>query len=69
MAKETFTESMTVAKDPQDSKAAKPKTSFIGFIADKGIFVFTGILVLTAVLFVDGFASLQKFVDIRLCQQ
>jgi hypothetical protein len=37
MAKETFTESMTVAKDPQDSKAAKPKTSFIGFIADKEI--------------------------------
>ena len=64
MAKETFTESMTVAKDPQDSKVAKPKTSFIGFIADKGIFVFTGILVLTAVLFVDGFASLQNVTDV-----
>jgi len=50
MAKETFTESMTVAKEPQDSKITKPKTSFIGFIADKGIFVFTGILVLIAVL-------------------
>ena len=64
MAKETFTEAMTVAKDPQDSKVTKPKTSFIGFIADKGIFVFTGILVLTAVLFVDGFASLQNVTDV-----
>jgi ribose transport system permease protein len=64
MAKETFTEAMNVAKDPQDSKTTKPKTSFIGFVADKGIFFFTGILVLTAVLFVDGFASLQNVTDV-----
>ena len=64
MAKETFTEAMIVAKDPQDSKTTKPKTSFIGFVADKGIFFFTGILVLTAVLFVDGFASLQNVTDV-----
>ena len=63
MAKETFTESISVAKDPDDT-LTKKSSSFVGWIADKGIFVFTGILVLSAVLFVDGFASLQNVTDV-----
>lgn len=56
MSKPTFTEVITVAEKP-DAGVAKSRTSALGWVAENGIFVFTALLVLFAVLFVDGFAT------------
>ena len=63
MAKETLTEAIAVAKAPEDT-VAKKSSSFVAWIADKGIFVFTAILILASMTFVDGFASLQNVTDL-----
>ncbi|MBT5088593.1 MAG: ABC transporter permease [Micrococcales bacterium] len=63
MAKETLTEAIAVAKAPEDT-VTKKSSSFVAWIADKGIFVFTAILILASMTFVDGFASLQNVTDL-----
>ena len=63
MAKEGLTEAIAVAKAPEETQT-KRASSFVAWIADKGIFVFTGVLVLSALVFVDGFASLQNVTDV-----
>ena len=63
MAKETLTEAIAVAKSPEEA-ATKKSSSFVAWIADKGIFVFTAILILASMTFVDGFASLQNVTDL-----
>ena len=64
MAKETFTEIMTVAKSSLGAKEPKSSRSLLGWMADKGIFVFTALLIVLASVFVDGFASLQNVTDL-----
>jgi ribose transport system permease protein len=63
MAKETLTEAIAVAKAPEDT-VTKKSSSFVAWIADKGIFVFTAILILASMTFVDGFASLKNVTDL-----
>jgi ribose transport system permease protein len=63
MAKETLTEAIAVANAPEDT-VTKKSSSFVAWIADKGIFVFTAILILASMTFVDGFASLQNVTDL-----
>lgn len=63
MAKETLTEAIAVAKAPEKTQTKKA-SSFVAWIADKGIFVFTAILILASMTFVDGFASLQNVTDL-----
>jgi len=58
-----LTEAIAVAKAPEDT-VAKKSSSFVAWIADKGIFVFTAILILASMTFVDGFASLQNVTDL-----
>ena len=66
MAKETLTEVIAVA----ESEAVEPKAKqssgsrIFMWVADNGIFVFTALLVVFAVLFVDGFASLVNITDV-----
>jgi ribose transport system permease protein len=62
MAKETLTEAIAVA----DTEVAlsKPRTSPLEWVAENGIFVFTGLLIVASVLFVDGFASLVNITDV-----
>ena len=66
MAKETLTEVIAVA----DAETVEPKAKqssgsrIFMWVADNGIFVFTALLVVFAVLFVDGFASLVNITDV-----
>ncbi len=59
MAKETLTEVITVADSETSKTTVAPKErSIVGWIAENGIFVFTALLIVVALVFVDGFASL-----------
>jgi ribose transport system permease protein len=62
MAKETFTEVITVANSGEAD--VKKSRSALPWIADNGIFIFTAFLLLFAALFVDGFASLVNITDV-----
>lgn len=62
MVKETLTEAIAVAET--EASVAKPKISPLEWVAENGIFVFTGLLILASVLFVDGFASLINITDV-----
>ena len=62
MAKETLTEVIAVAET--ESAITKSKTSSLEWVAENGIFVFTALLILASVVFVDGFASLVNITDV-----
>jgi ribose transport system permease protein len=62
MAKETLTEVIAVAET--ESAITKSKTSPLEWVAENGIFVFTALLILASVVFVDGFASLVNITDV-----
>jgi ribose transport system permease protein len=62
MAKETYTEVITVANSGEAD--VKKSRSALPWIADNGIFIFTALLLLFAALFVDGFASLVNITDV-----
>ena len=66
MAKETLTEVIAVAGAETVEPTAKPGSGsrIFMWVADNGIFVFTALLVLFAVLFIDGFASLVNITDV-----
>ena len=62
MAKETLTEVIAVAET--ESAVTKSKMSPLEWFAENGIFVFTALLILASVVFVDGFASLVNITDV-----
>lgn len=62
MAKETLTEVIAVAET--ESAITKSKASPLEWVAENGIFVFTALLILASVVFVDGFASLVNITDV-----
>lgn len=65
MAKESLTKAMAIAKAPDEAKKElKGFAAVVVFMADKGIFVFTAILIAASMTFVDGFASLQNLTDL-----
>lgn len=65
MAKETLTEAITLAEsDAAGLAPVKPKTSALEWVAENGIFLFTALLILVSVLFIDGFASLVNITDV-----
>jgi Ribose/xylose/arabinose/galactoside ABC-type transport systems, permease components len=65
VAKETLTEQMALGDlPPADEKPQPKKSSWLVWAAENGIFVFTALLVLFAVFFVDGFASLINIADV-----
>jgi len=65
MAKETLTEAITLAEsDVAGLAPVKSRTSPLEWVAENGIFVFTALLILVSVVFVDGFASLVNITDV-----
>jgi ribose transport system permease protein len=65
VAQETLTEQMALGEmPPADDKVKKSRGAAVTWVAENGIFVFTAILVLFAVLFIDGFVSLQNITDV-----
>lgn len=64
MAKETFTELIAVTEEDTKNPQGALRESPLEWIAEKGIFVFTGLLILLSVLFADGFASLVNITDV-----
>lgn len=65
MAKETLTEAITLAEsDAAGLAPVTPRTSPLEWVAENGIFLFTALLILVSVLFVDGFASLVNITDV-----
>jgi ribose transport system permease protein len=65
MAKETLTEAITLAEsDAAGLAPVKSRTSPLEWVAENGIFVFTALLILASVVFVDGFASLVNITDV-----
>jgi len=62
MPKETLTEAIAVAESEQSQ--ASTKASPLEWVAENGIFVFTALLILASVVFVDGFASLVNITDV-----
>lgn len=65
MSNDPLTRINALANSPVvEPESKSSKTNFVGWIADKGIFIFTIVLILAAVTFVDGFASLQNVTDV-----
>jgi ribose transport system permease protein len=65
MAKETLTEVIAVAEsDATEPSLRKNQTSVLEWVAENGIFVFTVLLIVASVVFVDGFASLVNITDV-----
>lgn len=65
MAKETLTEAITLAEsDAVGLAPVTPRTSPLEWVAENGIFLFTALLILVSVVFVDGFASLVNITDV-----
>jgi len=65
MAKETLTEVITVGATQENADASPGKNrNAIVWIAENGIFIFTALLVVAAVVFVDGFASWVNITDV-----
>jgi ribose transport system permease protein len=62
MAKETLTEVITVGKSGEED--VRKNRSALPWMAENGIFIVTGLLVLFSGLFVDGFASLVNITDV-----
>ncbi len=65
MPKETLTEVIAVAgAEAAELAPRQPKFSLLGWMAENGIFIFTALLILVSVLFVNGFASLVNITDV-----
>ena len=65
MAKETLTEVIAVADSQEAGASKRPvRESPLEWFAENGIFVFTGLLILVSIVFVDGFASLVNITDV-----
>jgi len=62
MAKETLTEVITVGNSGEED--VRKNRSALPWMAENGIFIVTGLLVLFSALFVDGFASLVNITDV-----
>ncbi|MFN3708749.1 ABC transporter permease [Microcella sp.] len=64
MSKETLTESIAVGKTPPAAGLESRRASILNWFAERGVIVFTVVLILAAVLFVDGFATLPNLTDV-----
>ncbi len=65
MVKETLTEQIALSELDAKSEKPEPKQArWLTWAAENGIFVFTAILVVFAVVFIDGFASLINIADV-----
>jgi ribose transport system permease protein len=66
VAKETLTEAIAMADiAPAETKAKQSAgNKAVLWLAENGIFVFTALLVVFAVIFVDGFAALYNITDV-----
>jgi ribose transport system permease protein len=59
MTKSSLTEAIAVASStPRDAALTPKRLSVLAWISERGVFVFTALLILFAVVFVNGFASL-----------
>lgn len=65
MVKETLTEQIALSEvDAKSEKQQPQQARWLTWAAENGIFVFTAILVVFAVVFIDGFASLINIADV-----
>lgn len=65
MVKETLTEQIALSEvEAKEAKPQPPRARWLTWAAENGIFVFTAILVVFAVFFIDGFASLINIADV-----
>ncbi len=60
---ETLTETIAVASRPE-AGIEKKRFSLLLWMADRGVIVFTVLLILAAVIFIDGFATLPNLTDV-----
>jgi len=60
---ETLTETIAVANGPE-AGIEKKRFSLLLWMADRGVIVFTVLLILAAVIFIDGFATLPNLTDV-----
>jgi ribose transport system permease protein len=60
---ETLTETIAVASGP-DAGIETKRFSLLLWMADRGVIVFTVLLILAAVIFIDGFATLPNLTDV-----
>ena len=60
---ETLTETIAVASRPE-AGLEKKRFSLLLWMADRGVIVFTVLLILAAVIFIDGFATLPNLTDV-----
>lgn len=60
---ETLTETIAVANSPE-AGIEKKRFSLLLWMADRGVIVFTVLLILAAVIFIDGFATLPNLTDV-----
>jgi ribose transport system permease protein len=65
MTKSSLTEAIAVASStPRDAALTPKRLSVLAWISERGVFVFTALLILFAVVFVNGFASLVNITDV-----
>jgi ribose transport system permease protein len=65
MSRETLTESIAVGNSgTPEPGLERRRTSILNWFAERGVIVFTVVLILAAVLFVDGFATLPNITDV-----
>lgn len=65
MARESLTESIAVATtEPPDAGLNRRRSSILQWLAERGVVVFTVLLILFAVVFVNGFATLPNITDV-----
>ncbi len=60
---ETLTQTIAVANAPE-AGIEKKRFSLLLWMADRGVIVFTVLLILAAVIFIDGFATLPNLTDV-----
>ncbi len=60
---EPITQINAMAQAPEEQPKQKSRRG-VEWFAENGIFVFTAVLILSAAIFVDGFASLQNITDV-----
>ncbi len=64
MSRTAIAEPAPVPAAPSETDLAKRNTSILQWVAERGIFLFTALLIVLAALFINGFASVVNITDV-----
>lgn len=64
MSKTAIAEPASAPAAPNETDLATHRTSILQWVAERGIFVFTALLIILAALFINGFASVVNITDV-----